>query len=143
MDQGGVLDRIEQLACPADRLRPRHPARVERHVDELDAVCFAGLLFQRPAPELAAAAQVHDGPDAVAGGPGDIARQGLRRAPELVADLMAVRIDEPEKPMIGQEHAEPGAQPLPLGRERLTPALDAPLPAIILAGEREKTAGTR
>jgi hypothetical protein len=105
-------------------------------------VRLAGLLLERPAAELASAAKVHDRPDAVAGGPGDIARQRLRRAPQLVADLMPVRIDEPDEAVVGHDHAQPGAQAPALAGERLAPALDPLLAAAVFAGEREQIRGT-
>ena len=108
--QHRIFDFVEQALGAQQLLARRRGARAHLEVDELHAEARASLALQTVAAALALAAQVDDGADAGLGEPPELMRGGLRRAPGLVGEPMAVGVDEAEDAVIDEQHVEVGGR---------------------------------
>src|SRR5690606_15855452 len=87
--------------------------------DERDTVAAARLLLQPVAAALMLAAQIDDRADALTCQRLDIARRRLCRPPRVLAEAMPVDVQQPEDPVIDEQHVEvrgrrpePGSRPV-------------------------------
>ena len=129
MGDGRIFKIGEEVLGLQENVASRRHGRLNDERHEGDAVALARLALERPGAMAAAAAQIDDRAHAGRREGGDLLRGRLRRAPQLVRDLVVVEIDEPEGAVIGEDHVRPGQQAIGDAGKGLAPASDAGFPA--------------